>query len=289
VFDHIGQKKTAQHSVSSGREWRISGFAISFLLFLIPFIYSVESADEQNYINQSRQFLETVKRSNPNAYSKVWAHRVNTKEKLEEAKHLFAGIEIDAVFDAVSNKFLIYHPPAENIGFELSDLLRLSADKPEMKLWLDWKNPEVEDYTRAFEELNRLDRLYRIKKRIIVETGSYAIFSGLRNLSENGWMHSYYLPTEEIIACSKSSSTTNCAELSRQILDSAQAIGCGYLSFDHAGASFVLNRRRMFSKYKLLSWNTDVSSTSTINVHDFIKMIEPYDSFLMTFPSRFFH
>jgi hypothetical protein len=250
---------------------------------------STDTNEEQDYITQTRLFLKEVKQRNGLAYEKIWAHRVNTKEKLQEAKQLFAGVEIDAVFDVQSRKFFLYHPPAENIGFELSELLRISGDKPDLKLWLDWKNPEIENFDYAFEELNRLDGLYRIKNRMIVETGSYAVFSDLKNLSEKGWMHSYYLPTEEIVACASSPSTRPCLELARNILNSAQTVGCRYLSFDYAGYPFVSTHRSVFPGYRLLSWNTDLSSTSIINLTEFLKTAEPFDAFLITFPSRFFH
>ena len=51
--------------------------------------------------------------------SKVWAHRVNSIEKYQEARDIFSGIELDLMFDVASNTFDVNHPPAKSINLSL--------------------------------------------------------------------------------------------------------------------------------------------------------------------------
>lgn len=51
--------------------------------------------------------------------SKIWAHRVNSIEKYEEARDLFSGVELDLVFNDLNNSFDVNHPPAKIINLNL--------------------------------------------------------------------------------------------------------------------------------------------------------------------------
>ena len=56
-------------------------------------------------------------------YDKIWAHRVNSTEKLESAIQYFNGVELDVFYDSNTNKFDVNHPPAKSIGLDFQTYL----------------------------------------------------------------------------------------------------------------------------------------------------------------------
>ena len=52
---------------------------------------------------------------------KIWAHRVNSIEKLKETISCFEGVELDVVYIEDGDFFDVNHPPAESIGLSLDE------------------------------------------------------------------------------------------------------------------------------------------------------------------------
>jgi hypothetical protein len=128
---------------------------------------------------------------------RVWAHRTDSLGALLEAKRTFSGIEIDVHYDAKSRTFQVRHDDPD-IGLTLRDMLEWSRDRPELKLWLDWKNATPNNVQAALSELIALDREFGIKRRSLIETDSFAVSPALGLISKAGFRHGYYLPTEGV-------------------------------------------------------------------------------------------
>ncbi len=127
-------------------------------------------------------------------YNKIWAHRVNTTQKLDLAQPFFNGVELDLVFMPQTGFLDVTHPPTASIGLNLKTYLT-AINKPEkLELWLDIKNLEAQNASKILDRINSLSQNYKIpKSHIIVESrdpNALPIFAAL------GYKTSYYLPQD---------------------------------------------------------------------------------------------
>lgn len=123
-------------------------------------------------------------------HDKIWIHRVNSIEMLNELAPNYKGMEVDIVFDTLSKTFDVNHPPAKSIGLNLIDYLKANNDKS-TNYWLDFKNltlTNVEDAILRLEFVI-LESGYS-KNNFIVESRSP---SPLKRFHKNGFLTSYYL------------------------------------------------------------------------------------------------
>jgi len=123
---------------------------------------------------------------------KIWAHRVNSIEKLEYTQKNYAGIELDLVFDIKSQTFDVNHPPAESIGLSLETYLSQLHQNNTLGVWLDFKNLDSLNANLALSRLLFLTQKYQINKNyIIVESQNP---KHLKIYQKAGFKTSYYLP-----------------------------------------------------------------------------------------------
>src|SRR5690606_12577124 len=123
--------------------------------------------------------------------SKVWAHRVNSLPKLHYTARFYSGIELDLVYDSVTNTFDVNHPPAPSIGLDLGTYFSEIKGK-ELKLWLDIKNLSSHNTENASETLNNLVRKHQLKhQNILVESTEIECLMSFRT---KGFQTSFYLP-----------------------------------------------------------------------------------------------
>lgn len=125
-------------------------------------------------------------------YNKIWAHRVNSTEKLESALKFFNGIELDLVYDSEKNILDVGHPPTPSINLSLEMYVSHinSSEKPYM--WLDIKNLNSKNKNIIFQKLMSIfsDKEYPLEK-ILVET-RYP--EALPQFSAAGFKTSFYMP-----------------------------------------------------------------------------------------------
>ena len=148
---------------------------------------------DNDYRENSRVFVRELGA----VRDRVWSHRVNSLGALLEAKRTFSGIEFDSHFDPKTRTFQIRHD-YPHIGLTLRDMLEWSRGRPGMRIWLDWKNASPDNVDAALAELDRLDRDFAIKRRLLVETDSSAVSPVLAAISRSGFVHGYYMPLERI-------------------------------------------------------------------------------------------
>jgi hypothetical protein len=123
---------------------------------------------------------------------KLWAHRVDSYERFLYLKDHFSGLETDVVFDAAINNFRIYHPPAPPSGL-LLDVYFKELKAGNKGLWIDVKGVDTAAYEQAVDYLETCDRLYNIKKYVIVEASATRF---INLLAQRGFVTSYLVPWE---------------------------------------------------------------------------------------------
>jgi len=125
-------------------------------------------------------------------YDKIWAHRVNSEEKLNSALKFFKGVEVDLVYDETKNLLDVTHPPVPSINLDFKQYISNIKDGEYPFIWLDIKNLEINnsDYILKYllDVLNKKN--YPLDK-ILVET-RYP--EALPKFHEAGFKTSYYLP-----------------------------------------------------------------------------------------------
>lgn len=244
-------------------------------------------SDAKDYRELSRLVMNDLRKNDKNKWNSVYAHRVDTLGKLFEARRLFSGVELDIVFNAELRKFFVYHPPAKNIGIMLDDYLRMAADNPDLHFWFDWKKAEPQHIHAALEELDRLNRLFSIKKRSLIETEPERVYSELREVALRGYEHLYYVPVGETSRCAITRREAACQTLGATILKNARIVGATALSFDHLSAPFV-NGTPELAQYPAHTWDLSVSSTDR-DLNERLQQLGKARVMLINFPSIFFN
>jgi len=122
---------------------------------------------------------------------KVWAHRVNSLEKLAYTQKKYTGLELDVVFDTVTNTFDVTHPPTPSIGLTLEEWMQaLDAEKG---VWIDFKNLTATNQGAALERLLKIVAQNNLKKEQFIVESQHPQY--LQDFTTAGFQTSYYLPS----------------------------------------------------------------------------------------------
>lgn len=122
---------------------------------------------------------------------KVWAHRVNSIEKLNYTQKFYQGIEFDLVYDSISNTFDVNHPPSPSIALNL-DIYFSKIKNKDLKLWLDFKNLSETNAKKSAEILASLTKKHALNnENILVESTE---MHNLQSFKTLGFKTSFYLP-----------------------------------------------------------------------------------------------
>jgi heptose-I-phosphate ethanolaminephosphotransferase len=129
-------------------------------------------------------------KNNLNFNSKIWCHRVNSIERLEEAKAHFTGFEIDVVYQK-KGWFDVNHPPAKSIGLHLKQLIQSTESPETYNYWLDMKNLDTQNSYNAAKRLYVISKEMNCTENIIVESECIECLPYFDSL---GFKTAYYLP-----------------------------------------------------------------------------------------------
>ncbi len=166
--------------------------------------------------------------------SKVWAHRVNSLEKLNYTQKFYQGIELDLVFDSISNTFDVNHPPTESINLNLDTYFSNINDK-DLKLWLDFKNLSEANTEKSSEVLDQLAKKYSLKnENILVES---TVMHNLQTFKSKGFRTSFYLP--QLVGLTDESKLMPTVDSIKQLL----------IQYPTTGISCNVNAYEVVSKY----------------------------------------
>lgn len=119
---------------------------------------------------------------------KLWLHRCNSIEKLNEKYGDYTNVELDVCFrDSV---FDVTHDIDSSFGLNVEKYFAFFARR-EGKMWLDVKNLTSANLDSVFAELTRLTKCYDVdRSRLIVESHNR---SALRKFTQEGFYTSYYV------------------------------------------------------------------------------------------------
>lgn len=126
--------------------------------------------------------------------SKIWAHRVNSIEKFQEAHNKFQGVELDVVFNSDNNYFDVNHPPAKSINLKLFDFLNSKKEYKNFGIWLDYKNLNKSNYLQSASKLDSIIENLNIRREDIIVESQHPLF--LEVFTKKGYKTSYYLPSD---------------------------------------------------------------------------------------------
>ncbi len=125
-------------------------------------------------------------------YDKIWAHRVDSEEKLSSALKFFHGVEVDLVYDQSKNILDVTHPPVPSINLDLRQYLSNIKNDEKPYIWLDIKNLNIQNKDFILVHLLEIfnEKAYPLEK-ILIET-RYP--EALSEFSKAGFSTTFYLP-----------------------------------------------------------------------------------------------
>lgn len=189
---------------------------------------------------------------------KIWVHRVNSIEKLQEVNFTYSGVELDVVFDTTLNIFDVNHPPAESIGLNLLEYLK-SNKESKLNFWLDFKNLSTKNASQALERLEFLCAELNIsKKQFIVEATQPEL---LKQFAKNGFQTSYYLHWPGLYQLSEENLNKTITQIKANIFPELAYISSSYHDYE------IMQQH--FPDQEKLLWLTENETkfSSTIKEH----------------------
>jgi glucan phosphoethanolaminetransferase (alkaline phosphatase superfamily) len=169
---------------------------------------------------------------------RIYPHRVNSLAKLQQVlKSGFSAFEVDIYFEKDSTRqFRVGHHKGK-MGHDLETFLNSIEHNELQKVWLDLKNLDKNNVKEVIEELKRLDHLFHIKEKALIESGTKdTIF---QMLHQNGWKTSYYLPTNQIVELLESNNKESLKIFAKQISQQILKQQVSAISFDDRLYPFV--------------------------------------------------
>ncbi|WP_299054358.1 hypothetical protein [uncultured Polaribacter sp.] len=144
-----------------------------------------------------------------NFYHKIWAHRVNSIEKLNSSLNYFDGIELDLVYNFEKNIFDVNHPPDESKGLNFVDYINAIENNSLPFIWLDIKNINKKNVDQILKKLLLIfkSKEYPLNK-ILIESKNANL---LLQFEKVGFKTSFYLPSNL--------NKKNSLDLSKSLLD----------------------------------------------------------------------
>ncbi len=168
---------------------------------------------------------------------KVLPHRVNSLGKLSESIRLGApGVELDLIFrGGEGGYFEVGHDEGALSRVAFEEFLRvIQKNKKEgFRLWLDVKNLNETNRNFVLGRLDDLDRVYRLRGSVLVESSS---LKSLSVVTAAGYATSYYLPVAKVLGLKDSREMRT---LSDEILANLNRHDVGSISFDVRISQFV--------------------------------------------------
>jgi len=171
--DYIFRRYTTEHlfhSLADIMSFRFESLELEKSVFSSQFGPMARHIGKKDY---DENLLKWKERGEPSLRQKIWVHRVNSLEKLEQVAGQFAGIEVDVVFDSNKNRFDVNHPPAKSIGLTLRSFLEkvvsVIRESGSLDLWLDVKNANHENIDQIIMGLEKLGTTYDLKDHLFIE------------------------------------------------------------------------------------------------------------------------
>ena len=124
---------------------------------------------------------------------KLWLHRCNSIEKMEEQEKRFENIEVDLVYRG-NGIFDVTHDADTTFGLHINPYLKeIAKDKDHM--WLDIKNITDDNCQNLREDLDSLCDIYHVNKnQLIIESSNW---EALGDFTRDDYYTSFYVSFEK--------------------------------------------------------------------------------------------
>ena len=122
---------------------------------------------------------------------KLWAHRVLDTNNIDDFSREFRGFELDVYFNVELDCFDVKHH-GDRSDLKLSEYFKAIEDFDSIKLWIDFKNLNLENTDVSIRLLSSLCAQYDIKSHVIIESKQIHLLSKFK---EAGFYISYWLPS----------------------------------------------------------------------------------------------
>lgn len=175
---------------------------------------------------------------------KIWLHRCNSIEKLQEKHAKFPNFEVDVVYTP-QGRFDVTHELSASVGLGLERYFQqIRTDSSHV--WIDVKNLSASNCSRMLNTLDSLTRCYDIdKRRLIVESGDWRSLAAFRR---RGYYTSYYISYPDPSSLSE-------RELNRAIRHIRQVADSRCVSaLSFPGWWYATLKRRLNRSIDLLTW-----------------------------------
>ncbi|MBW6482708.1 MAG: FAM151 family protein [Vicingaceae bacterium] len=160
---------------------------------------------------------------------KIWVHRVNSIDKLQEVNTTFFGVELDIVFGSTLGNFNVNHPPATSIGLSLLEYLKSNKQR-DLNFWLDFKNLSPENAVPSLKRLEFLcTELIIPKKQFIIETTQPEL---LKLFANSGFQTSYYLHWPGLYQLTEEDLNKTISQIKARIFPELTYISSSYHDFE---------------------------------------------------------
>lgn len=175
---------------------------------------------------------------------KLWLHRCNSIEKMQEFEEDFPNIEVDIVYRG-NGVFDITHDADTTFGLKLDSYFSKIGDTDD-KMWLDIKNVNEKNVEEMEESLDSIRDVYDVEMdQLIIEGGDY---NALETFTDEGYYTSYYVPFDKPWKLSENEKDS-CIDKLQDIADSKKTCA---LSFP--GWWYIPIKRNLHRDIDLLTW-----------------------------------
>ncbi|MGE0562503.1 MAG: hypothetical protein AB7O47_11860 [Flavobacteriales bacterium] len=196
---------------------------------------------------------------------KIWIHRTNSIEKLNEVKDKFYGIELDVVYIDSLNIFDVNHPPTESIGLSLDRYLSEAKSNTQLNYWLDFKNLNRKNAQASLISLENTCNKNNLKpSNFIVESNDVQL---LGIFKDKGFQTSYYLHWPGLYTLDSTGLNMELEKINSNI--NAIDFNC-YLSSDYHDYNIL---KKYFPNADILLWLDDNFNEKIKNRLELYKML----------------
>lgn len=151
----------------------------------------INFTDKRNYIYYQEKYSKYIVQTNQE--KRLIPHRIDSLGKLNDIHNLgLNSFEFDLIFHKKDKKFYVGHF-RDRASTDLVTFLSHTDSKKVKKIRFDIKNLNKDNYKNILIYLNKIDKKYPLKNKIIFESGTTRNF--YKYIRQDGWHTSYYLPT----------------------------------------------------------------------------------------------
>lgn len=209
-------------------------------------------------------------------------HRSNTIAKLLRGAMVTKCLEIDIVVN--DDEIFVYHPPSKNTGLKLKNVFFSIHNSNINSVWVDGKNLNSSRSCNKFISYLKNNKFYKSKILLEFPSYSHSAKSDIKECVEelkklNNIYRSYYVPTKDILECSKAlkknlsfNESPYCKSLKLDLIEAKNSKLFSDISFDYRGIEAIRNLN-FIQEFRWNTWNLELSQLKEIKKYNFRMLI----------------